>query len=101
MSACRWCKKDHGDKPVWHPSCAACGDDYEQPRKVGRPRETCGKPLCIAIFRFVRLAGRWPPRVWFARYAVDAGLAVKLPKPLERIAAGPPMQRDLFSRGAA
>jgi hypothetical protein len=101
VSACRWCKQDHGDAQVWHRTCLICGVQYELRRRVARPRETCGDRLCVAIQRYRWHFGRWPPHVWFERYAVAAGL-VKLPKKVEKLAKGRVQpQRDLFAEGAA
>lgn len=84
-AACKWCGGRAHTKPMWHRSCDACLEPFTQPRK-GVPRKTCGKPLCAAIHRYRWLHGRWPPRLWFTRYAAKAGL-VKLPRKIEKLAA--------------
>jgi hypothetical protein len=86
VSACRWCKRDHGDVSTWHRDCLICGVSYTQERGVKRPRETCGDPLCVAVQRYRWHHGRLPPQVWFERYAVAAGL-IRLPRKVAKIAA--------------
>jgi predicted amidophosphoribosyltransferase len=86
-AGCKWCGQEHTG-PVRHRNCSVCFELFVRPRKRGRHLETCGKPLCVAIQRYRQLYGRWPPRVWFERYAVKAGLAkVQLPKQIEILAA--------------
>lgn len=85
-ATCKWCGKRHGDRPMWHRNCSICLEPFVQERHRGRARDTCGKPLCVAIQRYRQIRGRWPPREWFVAYAVKAKL-VKLPKKLGKIAA--------------
>jgi len=70
----------------WHRTCVICFEPFEQERHRGRPQEVCGSKLCIAIQRYRQVYGRWPPRVWFERYAVSRGLIkVKLPKKARKL----------------
>lgn len=105
MSACRWCSQNHGDARVRHTACKVCGDTWSEEVRQGPPHRLCRKPLCVAVDRWSRHYGRWPPRVWFERYAKRKKLIepqpIKLPEHVEKIASGPATQRDLFRRGAA